>query len=556
MNREQDRTRTLFETWDAVVRYRWRFILATFGVTAGVLVGSFLLPRKYKAEAVFERRTDMVLTEITDRGASKSFLDSQRGSLVEEIAGQIALDEMIDSLQVSNKNSHLFKGKSALDLQNIRSELVNRITVRFDIGTKEFDRIRISFIHHDQELARAVVNTLVENYIIRTRNMIDGRLEHTAGFFHSEVERNRKLIEQLENRKLSFEIDHAELLPNFPGSIQLRLNDSQHDLGEIQQQRAAVAMRIDTLRQTIEDTPEITPQVITSRNPRLDQLEAKLAELQGQLKDFLDTYKMTDKHPDLVDLKNQIAGIEKEIGNTEEQVVSQKHLTVNLKRQELDLQLSQAVSNLQAMDKQIESLKEQIARLNLHSSQLFPIRSEYRKLTRQIEKAQRQVAFWEENLRRVKMALTAETGNRGVQLNFVKPCGVLHKPISPDLIQVLMAAVVLGMAAGGVNVFIAYRTDDSCTSAETVADSCNLPLLGAVSEIISRRQRVERRVRNMILYPLNTSAMAAVLIMVVGLLYLNLEKPMLWEQLKENPTSFLRHSDRQPATTPPTTGKE
>ena len=70
-----------------------RFILSTFAVMSGVLLGSFLLPRMYKAEALFERRTDMVLTEIIDQGASKSFQDSQRASLVEEIAGQIAIDE-------------------------------------------------------------------------------------------------------------------------------------------------------------------------------------------------------------------------------------------------------------------------------------------------------------------------------------------------------------------------------------------------------------------------------------------------------------------------------
>ena len=58
----------MLEAWDALVRFKWRFVLATFGVTAVVLAGSFFLPRKYKAEGIFERRTDMVLSEITSRG--------------------------------------------------------------------------------------------------------------------------------------------------------------------------------------------------------------------------------------------------------------------------------------------------------------------------------------------------------------------------------------------------------------------------------------------------------------------------------------------------------
>jgi len=556
MSRQIDQTKTLLEAWEAVTRYRWRFILAMFGVTSGVLAGSFLLPRKYKAEAVFERRTDMVLTEIMDHGASKSFLDSQRSSLVEDIGGQIAVDEMIETLKNSPKTSYLVKSKNITDLQNLRADLSRRVTVRFDIGTKEFDRIRVSFMHHDRHLASAVVNTLVGNYIKRTRKLIDGRLQRTAGFFESEVSHNRVLIEKLENQKLTFEIDHAELLPNSPGSIQVRLKEVQQELGGLKQQRDATVIRIEALRGLIKDTPKITPRVVTSRNPQLDALEARLASLKSQLEEYTGTYKMTDRHPDLLDLRKTIAVLEREIENTPEEIITQKHLMANRQREDMEMQLNQDITALQAMDNQIESFKEMIARYNLHSSQLFPVRSDYRKLSRHIEHAQRQLAFWEENFRRVQMALTAETGHRGVRLDLVKPSENITKPVSPNLVQILMAAVILGVATGGVNVFIAYRTDESCTDGETLADTCNLPLMGTVSEIISRKQQMERRVRNLILYPLNTSAMAAVLVMMVGLLYLNLEKPQLWEQLKNNPTSLLRQGSDQSADADITTGKE
>ena len=145
MNQHADQTKALLEAWDALVKYRWRFILATFGVMAGVLIGGFLLPRKYMAEAIFERRTDMVLTEMIDHGASRPFLDSQRSSLVEEIAGQIAIEQMLESLQKS-EHADLINQKNFFMLQNLKLELPRRIDVQFDIGTKEFDRIRVGFI--------------------------------------------------------------------------------------------------------------------------------------------------------------------------------------------------------------------------------------------------------------------------------------------------------------------------------------------------------------------------------------------------------------------------
>ena len=52
---------------------RERVVLSAFAVTLMVLGMSLFLPRKYKSEAMFERRTDMVLSEMTARGATGNF---------------------------------------------------------------------------------------------------------------------------------------------------------------------------------------------------------------------------------------------------------------------------------------------------------------------------------------------------------------------------------------------------------------------------------------------------------------------------------------------------
>lgn len=555
MNPNTEQTKTLIDAWHVLARYRWRFTLATFGVVTGLLVGSFLLPRKYKAEAIFERRTDMVLTEIINHGASKSFWDSQRSSLAAEITGQLAVERMIESLKSSDNYAHLLHGKNAFELNDFRIEVARRASVRFDIGTKEFDRIRVEFLHSDAELATAVVNTLVRNYIDQTRRLIDGRLEKTAEFFQSEVDRNRQLSESYENQKLSFELDHAELLPEFPGSIQLRLTDTQQELATTQQDREAIVMRVAALREMIESTPAIVPQVITTRNPELTDLETQLRTLKKQQEHVLNVLKMKPKHPDVIALKEQIATITTQITNTAEEVVTQKHLGTNRQRQDLEVELTNALTSLQATDRRSESLKEQLAQLSLHSTQLFPVRSDYRKLGRKIEKAQRQQAFWENNLRRVQMALTAEAGQRGINLEFVKPSSINDKPVSPNLMQVLMAAMVMGIAAGSINVFIAFRSDGSFCNGQELMDSCQLPLIGAVSEIISNKQRKERRFKKLVIYPLNASAMAAVLIIIISLLYVNLEKPLLYDRLRNQSTWSSQNADHRLGV-PATVGQE
>ena len=73
------------------------------------------------------------------------------------------------------------------------------------------------------------------------------------------------------------------------------------------------------------------------------------------------------------------------------------------------------------------------------------------KLCRDADQHRRQLAFWEDNLRRVRMAAAAENGDRGVKLDFIKPCPQLYRPVSPNVTQVLLAAVGLGLLAGAGN---------------------------------------------------------------------------------------------------------
>ena len=387
--------------------------------------------------------------------------------------------------------------------------------------------------------ARAVVNLMVQQYLDRTRSEIDRRLHRTAAFFRDEVASSREQLEVNENKILEFEIQHAQLLPDEPGSLQTMLNETQLQLIDLDQQREGLSMRIVSLEQQIAEQPLFLDEVTTAPNPERQQLENTARRLKQDLQTKLDVLRMTDQHPEMVALREQIAKTEAQIAAQPEETVIQRQMTKNLRREQLELQLTEASTRLAALDKQHQSLRRQIDQLNSDSADLFPIRSTHRKLKRQAEHAQRQIEFWESNLRRVDMALAAESGNRGIQLAFIKPAGVLDKPVSPNLHQSLAAALVLGVLAGGLSAFMAHRSNETYSNGEQLAESLELTLLGSVSEIISCHQRRVRRFKQLVLYPINSALMAALIFFLAALLYLNLERPHLYSQLKKDPRAFL-----------------
>ncbi len=528
---QQSHSDAFFDVWEVLLRYKWRFLLTSFIVMITILGGSLLLPRKYEAVAVFDRRTDMVMAEIMVHGAPRSF-QNPRQSLIKELAGQPAIDELIERVGPEFVRRATL-GDDTVDVRALRADLSRRILVEFDIATPNLDRVKVQYTSSDPNVARLIVNELVQSYIDRTRLEIDGRLREATSFFESQASLVKERVDEIATRKLNFEIEHGDLLPDSPNNVQTVKAMTEMNLTSARQKHDMLEMKLQAMRQRLTETPKSTPSFITEKNPELARMEVRLRELESQRALYVAVYKMTLKHPDLLAIEQEIDSIKGQIGNTETEVVTQKRFSNNPMHAELELQISTTQSELESQARQINALEDRLTSLGTTSADMFPIRAAYERLERELEQAHRQIDFWEENQRRVQMALSAEASNRGIRLDFVKPCDFIRKPVSPNLAQVLIATLGLGVFCGGLCVFLAHRSDSSFRSASEVTETLDLPVIGTVSEIISVQQRRIRNLKNMIVYPINVAGMVLVLGAMAGFLYLTLERPYYFDQESE-----------------------
>jgi len=337
MSHEKNQAKALLEIWTVLVRFRWRFIVPAFAVMALVLGAGMLLPRKYKAEAIFEQTNDMVLEELTESpyGATSKFQTPQR-AIVEEVAGELAIDALRPGLDPLFQDGGLHDNRASF-----YRDLSRRIVVRkqhYDRG----DQIHIEYVGTNPTRARLVVNTLVENYIERTRAAMESRLKKSAEFFEQETATIRTRIEELENLQLQFEIKHDQLLPDAATGIQTMLNEQYLALSDLQAKRDTAEERVRVLSDEMERTPAIVPQVVRGPNPVKARLREQLQEAQTKLATFLNTLKMTERHPDLINLRQQIATLTRSLEGTPDEVVTHTQEGQNPKRAELELKLADA----------------------------------------------------------------------------------------------------------------------------------------------------------------------------------------------------------------------
>jgi hypothetical protein len=247
---------------------------------------------------------------------------------------------------------------------------------------------------------------------------------------------------------------------------------------------------------------------------------------------------MTDKHPDVRDLRTQIAATEADLHRAALELAAGKR-PVGPKPADLDLLLAAARSDLQTSEQQLGKAQAHADNLQAQALKVFPVRSDYLKLNRDVDDARRQLTLWEDNLHRVEMALTAETGKRGMQLTFLRPCPPLVRPVSPNLTQLFAAALGLSLLAAGMAGFYLCRNDAICPRPDDLATACGLRLYGAVGRVLSRRQRLLRLTQSLILQPLALAGMTAVILFLAALLYLQLDQPAAFAQWRRQPAQFL-----------------
>jgi len=534
--KQQDQANAIFEMLDIVRQHRWRFVLPAFAVTASVLCICLFLPRKYQATAHFERRNDPVLTELTDSGASDNYMDPA-GSIMKEIASGPAIATALSEVEPELRARGYIKAPS--DMDRLRTQLMQQLVVNRDYADNVRIQIHLELVLDDPNVAALLVNTLVDNYIEKTRTALMGSLGQMAATFREQEAAHRAELESLENRRLAFEIEHAELLPEHPFSIQNQLNSAESEVADLLTQIEGIDLRITRLQEAIDAEPMTIPSVVHGRNPELERLEEKLRIIDEDIDEHVNVMRMRETHPDVIALHRQADEVRSEIAALDLEVVTSTEHSQNPKRSDMELQLNSFAADRDALNELVAARRERIGELNIAATDLLPIRSEYRKLESEVEAAKRDIAYWADRLRGVEMSLTAESGDRGVQLNFLSPAQPNRRPVSPNLAQAILAAFFLGTAAGALNIFFAHRTDDTFRNDRRLANATTLPILGAVSELITRRHRRLRKLRRYLLYPAQGSLMVGALVLAAGLLYMDLERPETLIKFKDKATTWV-----------------
>lgn len=438
-------------------RRRWHFLIPTLLVTAGFVAAAYLLPPRYRAQALLAVEPSATAVEGTP--AAQDEFAGQLERATEGVKRRSLLEPVI-------RHFELYPGREGAGVAERELEAMrSRITVQAR-GPSTFS---LAFEDRDPERAARVAERLAERLIENAGAERQERAGSTAEFVGGRLESLRRRIAEREAEIEAYKQRHAGELPEKDTSLLALLDNSQQRV----QDNAATIAQLEARRSAVErELSELERHIVTP-DPgaeRVAELERTLSELQ---------MRYTDRHPEVIRARRELEDAESAAANgaapampTEPSTVRLRQLELVAERQELEGRLDSAYAERGSLHGQAAGYRQRVAAAPRHEVALAA-------MNRELAVAEEQYQELAEELDGARRAEhLAEARQGGYQI--VESPRVPTEPFAPHRLRIALMGLVVGLGLGAVAGFFTEQLDTSVRDVEDVESPTNLPVLAAI----------------------------------------------------------------------------
>jgi polysaccharide chain length determinant protein (PEP-CTERM system associated) len=490
---------------DVARRRHLHFLLPFFFGWLIVWGVSWILPARYKSGTLIlvEQPTmpkNYVMPNVSDD------LQGRLQSITQQILSRTRLLLIIDKLHLYAEKRHPITPDKKVDLmrKDIDIELVH------DSQKDEITAFRIYYSAHDPRVAQQVTTELTDLFITDNLKVRQRESEDTTKFIENQLENARASLTEQEEQVREFEGKHEGELPSQQASnlqilsgLQSQLQNEQDALNTAKQQRVYTQTLIEQSR-ALRASPRTDDGTLTgtsSINQEIDQLKAKLADLRSRY---------TDRHPDVQNLKDEIAATEKKRdehiaesklqGNSGRLYDSPSDPSAsNLSQSSPMLQLQGQLQGAQAeIANREESLAALKAKVNSYQARLNAepvIEQQLADLTRGYDQSK---ANYDDLLKKKngsEMATSMEQMQQGERFSILDPPSLPLKPDSPNRLKLCALGLGLGLVLGLIVAGGVEFTDDRLHSEKEIRSLLPIEIISEIPAILSASQERSNKTR-------------------------------------------------------------
>lgn len=494
-----------------------RKLLIVIPVIFGTLIAwgySFTVAPMYKSTAIIQVAEKARENPFIKGAAMSTPLSARIGAVIQMVKSRNTIEEVIKELALARNV------RSPGEYDRLIADLRNNISV----SARRDNFIEVSCSYPTAQETRDIVNSITRKII--KQNLESQELETESGieWLNNEIELYKRKLEEIEDQIQKFQEANAELLPEEVSSriyssltwtdpysgeeeappfgeesirsavplgptgfrsryqnYSTALLNLGRELKSLQQKRASLIGQMENedefiLTQRISETSP----VIRSLRGELTQKQIELARLKVDA---------TEDHPMVQRLVREISNIQDSIKSAAEQSIREETTSLNPIYQAIRLELS-------GIDAEIESLKEEIEITSRMADEAFRRLQQVPQAQKEISRLQRESAILALRYTRLITAREQayvskrlELQERGTKFNIIDDAQVPRKPFKPNRGLIVIAGFFAGLVLGGALVVLAEVTDHSFEEANQLREFLPVPMLGAVSQIVTPEEK-------------------------------------------------------------------
>ena len=464
----------------AIYRHKVLFVIVFLIVMTAIGGYAFYLPKKYQADTTVFIESN-VIDELVRGIAVTPDIQERVRVLQFAMLSRDIIEKTLEKLD----SPILTKSETAQ--QAYISNLIKRTHIAV---TRQMDRFTVSIIDEDPHFAQKFINTLVSIYVDEN---ISSQREETYGanrFLQEQIDVFKAKLEAAEDKIIDyrnkqgvyFSVDETATLTN---------------IRELNQQVEDITLSQDTLRarkaRLAEQLSQLAPTVdIVSEAAESD----RLVTMENQLNALLLRY--TENYPEVVRLKAEIETLKRRLSQPEnsdkDRETTTRMTSTNPLYQDVQGRLFEIDAELSSLAARKKNLQQTIAKRE--------------QLLREVPEAQKELGIlmqerdsyrtiYNDLLARMgqsEVSKQMEIGNKAATFRIVDPAILPKIPVSPDLLKMLLLAIVGGFGCAFGVVFLLENMDSRVRGVDAL-ESLGVEVLAVVPNISDPRH-VKHLVKN------------------------------------------------------------
>jgi succinoglycan biosynthesis transport protein ExoP len=475
----EERSLHLLDYLSVVKRRRWWLITP---IVVALVIGAILaavLPREYQASTTLAVTTPSMASELVKSSPAdqqERVRAIQQELLSNEVLERVARDE---GLATATSMDGVIGGIRSRTIVSLPKTIA-------PAGRSGPDTFLVTYTGNDPELTQRITNRLASVFIDRHSKIRETRAEDTAAFLSTQLTQSQERLRTLEEKLRRMKEAYMGRLPeqqqanlSMVSGLRTQQDSTGMSLRSEQDRLAMLERQIEAMRRGAAEAPLARGSAGMSAQERLVALRRELDAASAMY---------TEKHPEIQRLKGEIATATELAKAESTRPVAEREPALNADPTYRQLVAERETSKLRIREHEraAANIRAQIGMYQSRVEAAPMVEQQMSTLNREYELEKQQYTQLAERHQTATVAEDLERRRAGEQFTVLYPAHRPSKPESPDVLRLMIVALLMGSVAGGVLAFGREYLDRSVYDARALQSEFNLPVLAEIPRIAAR----------------------------------------------------------------------